>query len=136
MNDLQDLEIEDKLESREKERLYQNRDKYYLLEHQVKDLQTKLTEKDKQIEELREIKKAIAEDKINLKEDLFRERKKNTELEAQLEREKNLNQCLSDNNEQLREMIEKMKCCTNCKHSRTEYEHCRTDKHEKWELAE
>ena len=31
------------------------------------------------------------------------------ELEAQLEREKNLNQCMSDNNEQLREQIEKMK---------------------------
>lgn len=36
-------------------------------------------------------------------------------LEAQLEREKNLNQCLSDNNEQLREQREKMKCCSNCK---------------------
>ena len=34
------------------------------------------------------------------------------------------------------EQIEKMKCCFNCKHSRTEYEHCRTNKHEKWELAE
>lgn len=33
------------------------------------------------------------------------------ELESQLEREKNLNQCMSDNNEQLREQIEKMKCC-------------------------
>lgn len=36
------------------------------------------------------------------------------ELEAQLEREKNLNQCMTDNNEQLRELIEKMKCCYNC----------------------
>lgn len=36
--------------------------------------------------------------------------------------------------EELEQQIEKMKCCTNCKHSRTEYEHCRTDKHEKWEL--
>jgi hypothetical protein len=32
--------------------------------------------------------------------------------------------------------IEKMKCCFNCKHSRTEYEHCKTDKHEKWEIKE
>lgn len=31
---------------------------------------------------------------------------------------------------------EKMKCCANCKHSRTEYEHCRTNKHEKWEIKE
>ena len=37
---------------------------------------------------------------------------------------------------ELEKQIEKMKCCSNCKHSRTEYEHCKTDKHEKWELAE
>ena len=37
---------------------------------------------------------------------------------------------------ELEAQIEKMKCCYNCKHSRTEYEHCRTDKHEKWELKE
>ena len=30
----------------------------------------------------------------------------------------------------------KLKCCSNCKHSRTEYEHCKTDKHEKWEIKE
>lgn len=36
----------------------------------------------------------------------------------------------------LEDQIEKMKCCTNCKHTRTEYEHCVTDKHEKWELKE
>ena len=38
--------------------------------------------------------------------------------------------------DKLEAQIEKMKCCYNCKHSRTEYEHCRTDKHEKWELKE
>lgn len=37
---------------------------------------------------------------------------------------------------ELDETIEKLKCCANCKHSRTEYEHCITDKHEKWELTE
>ena len=37
---------------------------------------------------------------------------------------------------ELKAQIEKMKCCFNCKHSRTEYEHCRTDKHEKWEIKE
>ena len=36
------------------------------------------------------------------------------ELNEQLEREKNLNQCMTDNNEQLREQIKKMKCCENC----------------------
>ena len=35
---------------------------------------------------------------------------------------------------ELEAQIEKMKCCFNCRHSRTEYEHCRTDKHEKWEI--
>ena len=37
---------------------------------------------------------------------------------------------------ELKAQIEKMKCCYNCKHSRTEYEHCKTDKHEKWEIKE
>ena len=37
---------------------------------------------------------------------------------------------------ELQAQIEKMRCCTNCKHSRTEYEHCKTNKHEKWEMIE
>ena len=37
---------------------------------------------------------------------------------------------------ELEAQIDKMKCCFNCKHSRTEYEHCKTDKHEKWEIKE
>jgi hypothetical protein len=37
---------------------------------------------------------------------------------------------------ELEQQIEKMKCCYNCKHSRTDYEHCKTDKHEKWEMKE
>ena len=37
---------------------------------------------------------------------------------------------------ELEAQIEKMKCCANCKHSRTEYEHCKTNKHEKWEIKE
>ena len=37
---------------------------------------------------------------------------------------------------ELEAQIEKMKCCFNCKHSRTEYEHCKTNKHEKWEIKE
>ena len=43
---------------------------------------------------------------------------------------------LAIENEELKGQVEKMKCCFNCKHSRTEYEHCRTDKHEKWEIKE
>ena len=37
---------------------------------------------------------------------------------------------------ELEAQIEKMKCCYNCKHSRTEYEHCKTPKNEKWEIKE
>ena len=37
---------------------------------------------------------------------------------------------------ELEAQIEEMKCCYNCKHSRTEYEHCKTDKSEKWEIKE
>lgn len=37
---------------------------------------------------------------------------------------------------ELKEQIEEMKCCYNCKHSRTEYEHCRTEKSGKWEMKE
>lgn len=37
---------------------------------------------------------------------------------------------------ELETQIDKMKCCFNCRHSRTEYEHCKTDKHEKWEMKE
>lgn len=47
-----------------------------------------------------------------------------TELELQLEREKKLNLCLSDNNEQLREQIEKMKCCAKCAHCNTHITSC------------
>jgi len=43
---------------------------------------------------------------------------------------------LEKENAELRVQIEKMKCCYNCKHSRTEYEHCKTDEHEKWEIKE
>ena len=39
-------------------------------------------------------------------------------------------------NTEFKAQIEKMKCCYNCKHSRTDYEHCITDKHEKWEMIE
>lgn len=52
---------------------------------------------------------------------------------------KNLEGCLIAEQEHtlmLEKQIEKMKCCANCKHSRTEYEHCKTDKHEKWEIKE
>lgn len=48
------------------------------------------------------------------------------------DREEGLRRKIAD----LEKQIEKMKCCFNCKHSRTEYEHCKTNKHEKWEIKE
>lgn len=67
-----------------------------------------------------------------------------TDLEKQIEELKEKHKqdelCLIISNSsaraELQDQIEKMKCCNNCKHSRKEYEHCITDKHEKWELAE
>ena len=50
-----------------------------------------------------------------------------------------VNKALKQKGERIADLeaqIEKMKCCFNCKHSRTEYEHCRTNKHEKWEIKE
>jgi hypothetical protein len=43
---------------------------------------------------------------------------------------------LTDRVKELEAQIEKMKCCYNCKHSRTDYVHCITNKHEKWEMIE
>lgn len=43
---------------------------------------------------------------------------------------------LTDKVNELEAQIEKMKCCYNCKHSRTDYVHCITDKHENWEMIE
>jgi SMC interacting uncharacterized protein involved in chromosome segregation len=87
----------------------------------VRDLEEKLANVDYQLEgrDL-EIKELQEENKLLKNSDslckLIGEQKiKIAELEAQ---------------------IEEMKCCYNCKHSRTEYEHCKTDKHEKWEIKE
>jgi hypothetical protein len=62
--------------------------------------------------------------------------KENAELKADNDARKYAMTMSEKVEKQLREQIEKMKCCFNCKHSRTEYEHCRTDKHEKWEIKE
>ena len=70
-------------------------------------------------------------------------KKKKTELETkvkslgehclQLQNDKGN---LTDRVKELEAQIEKMKCCYNCKHSRTEYEHCKTPKSEKREMKE
>ena len=62
---------------------------------------------------------------------------KNAELEEKVSYlEDNFAESREKRIEQLEAQIEKMKCCYNCKHTRTEYEHCKTDKHEKWEIKE
>lgn len=71
--------------------------------------------KEKRIAELKATNKRISDECHNLVNSL---EKKQNEIVA------------------LKAQIEKMKCCPNCRHSRTEYEHCRTNKHEKWEIKE
>lgn len=97
------FEIEDMVKAFENGKLF-----YEEIINDYGETKQQLTEKDKQIEELQEVRAGQA--KL-----LNQDTERIMELEAQ---------------------IEKMRCCYNCKHSRTEYEHCRTDKHEKWELAD
>lgn len=91
--------------------------------------------REKQIAELGERCLQLQKDKGNLTDRV-------RELEAENEQIKNSDTLCKLIGEQkikiaeLEAQIEKMKCCYNCKHSRTEYEHCRTDKHEKWEIKE
>jgi hypothetical protein len=59
----------------------------------------------------------------------------NPKLDAMCEMLKTIHD-LNERNKMLEAQIEKMKCCYNCKHSRTDYEHCKTDKHEKWEIKD
>ena len=59
----------------------------------------------------------------------------NPKLDAMCEMLKTIHD-LNERNKMLEAQIEKMKCCANCRHSRTEYEHCKTNKHEKWEIKE
>ena len=58
----------------------------------------------------------------------------NTELEKEVKNYKLAEIEAKEIMADLQAQIEKMKCCYNCKHSRTEYEHCKTNKHEKWEI--
>ena len=62
--------------------------------------------------------------------------KRIAELEAQIEQLTYLHNEDVNTIKLLNKQIGKMKCCYNCKHSRTEYEHCKTDKSEKWEIKE
>ena len=62
-------------------------------------------------------------------------REKQIEIDAeQIRALQKQNGELTDKIRELEAQVEKMKCCSNCKHSRTEYEHCKTNKHEKWEI--
>ena len=69
--------------------------------------------------------------------DLLEPREKQIQIDAEHIRAlQKQNGELTDKVKELEAQIEKMKCCYNCRHSRTEYEHCRTNKHEKWEIKE
>ena len=77
-----------------------------------KELEQQLTEKDKQIEVTAKSKDLVINNQL---EEINMLKEKIKQLKAQLEQEKNLSQCRFDHNEQLREMIEKMRNCGNCK---------------------
>ena len=81
-------------------------------EKQIAELKRQLDLKEKALSKAKKETKRIA-DRVN--KDKRRLIRRKAELEAQ---------------------FEKMKCCYNCKHSRTDYVHCITDKHEKWEMIE
>ena len=75
------------------------------------------------------------EKELNRRADIIIRQEKQIQIDAeQIRALQKQNGELTDKVKELEAQIEKMKCCYNCKHSRTEYEHCRTDKHEKWEM--
>ena len=78
-------------------------------------VQTMFEYREKEIQDFKETNHELALESIARQKRIVELEKENAELEAQ---------------------IEKMKCCYNCKHSRTEYEHCKTEKSEKWEMKE
>ena len=128
-------EVTTKVEPISRQKLYE---KALDFKEEIKSLKLQLTEKDKQIEELKEKLQNQKADYETYYQSCFNAQKK---LEAQIEEMKEKSGCsiaraLRKKNKELEAQIEKMKCCFNCKHSRTEYEHCRTDKYEKWELTE
>ena len=80
---------------------------------------------------------ASEEDFIKAMVDIAEPREKQIEIDAeQIRALQKQNGELTDKVNDLEAQIEKMKCCYNCKHSRTDYVHCITDKHEKWEMIE
>lgn len=79
----------------------------------------------------------VAVDTLTAMLDFAEPREKQIQIDAeQIRALQKQNGELTDKVKELEAQIEKMKCCYNCKHSRTEYEHCRTDKSEKWEIKE
>lgn len=99
----------------------------------IKELELELTvEKDQHQEEIN--LHLHAEDYIKSLEKEIEELKHNKKTVVHLTG--CLEEKMKERIEELEQQIEKMKCCFNCKHSRTEYEHCKTDKHEKWEIKE
>ena len=114
-------------------------------EKQIAELEKKLTEKvtlesldvvSRKIAELEEAKanlEYLLEGKDNEIDEL---KKENKVLAQNLEDTEICENGWKNRVKELEAQIEKMKCCYNCKHSRTDYVHCITDKHEKWEMIE
>ena len=85
--------------------------------------------REKRITELENTNKRISVECHKLVDSLEKMQNKNVELIGKVG-------FLENDLNNAKAQIEKMKCCFNCKHSRTEYEHCMTNKHEKWEIKE
>ena len=108
-------------------------------EKRIAELKKQLDLKEKALSKAKKKTKRIA-DRVN--KDKRRLIRRKAELEAENEQIKNsdtLCKLIGEQKAKIAELeaqIEKMKCCFNCRHSRTEYEHCKTDKHEKWEIKE
>lgn len=70
-------------------------------------------------------------------QDIYDKKNKQIEIDAkQIRALQKQNGELTDKVKELEAQVEKMRNCANCRHSRTEYEHCKTDNHEKWEIKE
>ena len=111
------------------------------MKHFTKEEQKKYPESIRKVfnlpeEYLRRADEKLPSDSKELKKDYLKLRSENTLLGERCNQLLTDKGKLTDRVNELEAQIEKMKCCYNCKHSRTDYVHCITNKHEKWEMIE
>ena len=107
------------------------------LEQENKELQTKINAQGWEIEDLNLSLQTTNEQNVKLEAENNKLKDKVEMLdffyEANGFNKRGLHNSImiADYINKLEAQVDKMKCCYNCKHTRTEYEHCRTDKYEK-----